>query len=128
MCVCFPRHIHCSCSTVMALLCTPVSELVSCTFSTIPICPFLHLLDPRCACAARVTVLGPCVCLSVCPSVQAYFRTTDNEAADKRYQRFQRDKRLQIKMAISLKRRRRRSRNRHFRGPRCVTQSINIHQ
>ena len=47
MCLCFPRHIHCSCSTVMALLCTPVSELVSCTFSTIPICPFLeffHLL------------------------------------------------------------------------------------
>ena len=35
MCLCFPRHIHCSCSTVMALLCTPVSELVSCTFSTI---------------------------------------------------------------------------------------------
>ena len=36
-------------STVMALLRTPVSELVSCTFSTIPISPFLiqrifHLL------------------------------------------------------------------------------------
>ena len=31
----------------MALLCIPVSRLVSCTFSTIPICPFLeffHLL------------------------------------------------------------------------------------
>ena len=41
MCLCFPRHIHSSCSTVMALLCIPVSELVSCTFSTIPICPFL---------------------------------------------------------------------------------------
>ena len=27
----------------MALLCIPVSELVSCTFSTIPICPFLIL-------------------------------------------------------------------------------------
>ena len=38
MCLCFPRHIHSSCSTVMALLCIPVSELVSCTFSTIPIC------------------------------------------------------------------------------------------
>ena len=46
--LCFPRHIHCSCSTVMALLCTPVSELVSCTFSTIPICPlhFLFTLSP----------------------------------------------------------------------------------
>ena len=40
VCLCFPRHIHCSRSTVMAPLCTPVSELVSCTFSTIPICPF----------------------------------------------------------------------------------------
>ena len=35
-------HSHSSCSTVMALLCILVSELVSCTFSTIPIlCPFL---------------------------------------------------------------------------------------
>ena len=39
-------HSHSSCSTVMVLLCIPVSELVSCTFSTIPICPFefFHLL------------------------------------------------------------------------------------
>ena len=29
--------------TVMALLCTPVSKLVSCTFSTIPICVFPEL-------------------------------------------------------------------------------------
>ena len=38
-----------ACSTVTALLCIPVSELVSFAFSTIPICPFLiqrifHLL------------------------------------------------------------------------------------
>ena len=38
-----------ACSTVMALLCIPVSKLVSFAFSTIPICPFLiqrifHLL------------------------------------------------------------------------------------
>ena len=47
VCLCFPRHIHSSWSTVMALLCIPVPRLVSCTFSTIPICPFLiqrHLL------------------------------------------------------------------------------------
>ena len=41
VCLC----IHRSCSTVMAharkLLCIPVSELVSCNISTIPICPFL---------------------------------------------------------------------------------------
>ena len=37
-------QIHCSCGTVMALLCIPLSELVSFAFSTIPICPFLHLL------------------------------------------------------------------------------------
>ena len=41
----FPRHIHCSCSTVMALLCTPVSELVSCTFATIP---FLMIFSFTC--------------------------------------------------------------------------------
>ena len=40
MCLCFPRHIHSSCNAVMALLCIPVSKLVSCAFSTIPICPF----------------------------------------------------------------------------------------
>ena len=47
VCLCIPGHIHCSCSTVMALLCIPLSELVSFAFSTIPICPFLiqrHLL------------------------------------------------------------------------------------
>ena len=45
VCLCFPRHNHCSCSTVMALLCIPVSELISCTFSTIPIilCPYIYL-------------------------------------------------------------------------------------
>ena len=35
------------CSTVWhvhTVLCIPVSELVSCTFSTIPIYPFWHLL------------------------------------------------------------------------------------
>ena len=39
-------YIHCSSSTVIALLCIPVSELVSCGFSTFPIrpCIILHLL------------------------------------------------------------------------------------
>ena len=41
VCLCIPGHIHCSCSTVMGLLCIPLSELVSIAFSTIPICPFL---------------------------------------------------------------------------------------
>ena len=41
VCLCFPRHIHSSWSTLMARLCIPVPRLVSCTFSTIPICPFL---------------------------------------------------------------------------------------
>ena len=49
VCLCIPGHIQCSCSTVMPLLCIPLSELVSFAFSTIPICPFLiqrifHLL------------------------------------------------------------------------------------
>ena len=37
VCLCIPGYIHCSCSTVMALLCIPVSELVSFAFSAIPI-------------------------------------------------------------------------------------------
>ena len=35
------------------------------------------------------TVLGPCVCLSVCLSVYDYSRTTGYEAADERYQQLQ---------------------------------------
>ena len=45
------------------------------------------LLTPRRACAARVTVLGLCVC--VCLSVSTYSRTMRNKAARKRYQRVQ---------------------------------------
>ena len=45
----------------------------------------LLLINPRCACAARITVLGLCVCLSVCLSVclfvYDYSRTTGYGAA-----------------------------------------------
>ena len=44
VCLCISGHIHCSCSTVMALLCISASDLVS---LAIPICPILiqrHLL------------------------------------------------------------------------------------
>ena len=41
VCLCIPRRIHCSCGTLMALLCILVSKLVSFAFCTIPIiCPF----------------------------------------------------------------------------------------
>ena len=40
------------------------------------------VINPRRACAARVTVLGLCVCLSV----RLYSRTTGNDAAYERYQ------------------------------------------
>ena len=42
VCLCISGHIHCLCSTVMALLCIPVPELVSFAFSTIPICRFFN--------------------------------------------------------------------------------------
>ena len=66
MCLCFPRHIHSSCSTVMALLRIPVSELVSCTFSTIPICLFLikrifHLLVSTLFLLASSNFLATCI-------------------------------------------------------------------
>ena len=44
VCLCIPGHIHSSCSTVMAGLCIPVTELVSLAFSTISICPFFIYL------------------------------------------------------------------------------------
>ena len=61
--LCIPGHIHCSCSTVMALLCIPLSELVSFAFSTIPICPFLilsifHLLIYVYICSMGQTLLA----------------------------------------------------------------------
>ena len=87
------------------------------------------IINPRRACAARVTVLGlsvsQSVSQSVCVSVYDYSRTAGNEAASERYQQLQRNKRSKIKMVILLKRRRSRSRNWHYRGPRCVTQPIN---
>ena len=68
MCLCFPRHIHSSCSTVIVLLCIQVSELVSCTFSTIPgpICPFLikrifHLLVSTLFLLASSNFLTTCI-------------------------------------------------------------------
>ena len=47
------------------------------------------LVNLRRACAARVTVLGLCVCLSVCLAVYDYSRTTGYEAAYERYQQLQ---------------------------------------
>ena len=47
---------------------------------------FSSVINPRRACAARVTVVIPCVCVSVCVSVYDYSRTTDYEAAYERYQ------------------------------------------
>ena len=65
----------------------------------------LHaLINPRRACAARVTVLGLCVCLSVCLSVDDYSRTTGYEAAYERYQQLQCYKGMKNNVAILLKR------------------------
>ena len=58
------------------------------------------IINPRRACAARVTVLG----LSVCLSVDAYSGTTGYEAAYELYKRVQIYKGLKIYKAILLKR------------------------
>ena len=42
------------------------------------------IINPRCACAARVAVLG--LCLSVGQSVTTFSATTRNKPADKRHQ------------------------------------------
>ena len=63
-----------------------------------------YIINPRRACAARVTVVGLCVCLSVCLCVDDYSRTTGYEAAYERYQQLQCYKGMKINVAILLKR------------------------
>ena len=58
-----------------------------------------HIINPRRACAARVTVLGLCVCLSV----TTFSAATRNETAKKRYQRVQCHTGFIFKMAILVK-------------------------
>ena len=65
--------------------------------------PDAIIINPRRACAARVTVVVLCVCLSVCLSVRDYSRTTGYEAAYERYQQLQCHKGLKINVAILLK-------------------------
>ena len=69
-------------------------------------CMFTRVLiiNPRRACAARVTVVVLCVCLSVCLFVDDYSRTTGYEAAYEPYQHLQCHKGTKIKIAILLKR------------------------
>ena len=62
------------------------------------------LINPRCACTARVTVVVLCVCLSVCLFVSDYSRTTGYEAAYERYQQLQCYKGKKNNVAILLKR------------------------
>ena len=50
---------------------------------------FLVLINPRCACAARVIVLGSCVSLSVCLSVTTFSAITCSKPAKERYQMVQ---------------------------------------
>ena len=72
-------------------------------YSCLIVC--IHIvINPRRACAARVTVVGLCVCLSVCVSVDDYSRTTGYEAAYERYQQLQCYKGMKNNVAILLKR------------------------
>ena len=57
------------------------------------------VINPWRACAARVTVLGLCVCLSV----TTFSDATCNETAKKRYQRVQCHTGFIFKMAIFVK-------------------------
>ena len=46
------------------------------------------IINPRRACAARVTVVVLCVCVCVCLSVRSISATTSKSKHRKRYQRF----------------------------------------
>ena len=65
---------------------------------------FIVVINPRCTCAARVTVLGLFVCLSVCPSVRASSRTTGYEEANEGRRRLLSKENIDINVAIFLKR------------------------
>ena len=60
-----------------------------------------QVINPRRACAARVTVLGLCVCVSV--SVTTFSATVRNHAPNKIYQRLQRDMSKVLEMVFSFK-------------------------
>ena len=62
------------------------------------------IINPRRACAARVTAVVLCVCLCVCVCVHDYSRTTGYEAAYERYQQLQCYKGLKNNVGILLKR------------------------
>ena len=64
-------------------------------------CAKNSLINPRRACAARVTVVGLCVCRLF---VDDYSRTTGYEAAYERYQQLQCYKGMKTNVAILLKR------------------------
>ena len=73
---------------------------------------YAHFINPRRACAARVTVVVLCVCLFVCLSVclfvclsvSIYSRTIGYKAAYERYQQLQCYKGRKNDVAILLKR------------------------
>ena len=60
-------------------------------------------INPRRACAARVTVVVLCVCVCVSVCVYDYSRTTGYEAAYERYQQLQCYKGKKNNVAILLK-------------------------
>ena len=61
------------------------------------------VINPRRACAARVTVLGLSFRLSVCLSVTTFSPATRNKTAKKRYQRVQCHTGFIFKMAFLVK-------------------------
>ena len=66
-------------------------------------CMINDVINPRRACAARVTVVVLCVCVCVSVCVYDYSRTTGYEAAYERYQQLQCYKGKKNNVAILLK-------------------------
>ena len=62
-----------------------------------------HIVNPRCACAARVTVVVLCLCVCLFVCLSATIHTTCYEAAYERYQQLQCYKGKINNVAILLK-------------------------
>ena len=99
-------HIHNVCTYTYTTLIDRNTPGVLTVLKKLFLCYCRAIINPRHACAARVTVviMSVCVCLSVCLFVYDYSSTSGYEAAYKRYQQLQCYKSKKNNVAIWLKR------------------------
>ena len=89
-------------SWLAQLHCSIANSIILCKWYVVVFT--VNVINPWHTCAVRVTVVGLCVCLSVCLSGHGYSGTTGYGADYEWYKRLQNNKILKIKKAIFQKR------------------------